>query len=878
VVLPNQPSLNPLGLSTAPAPHPLPRLPPRRPAHRSLFIAALTALGFALARLAPFAPSSRWLLLAAALSAAGLFSRGPWRRLTLTLAVVALAGGWFTLRALERPASDIAPLLTDSPTLLSVEGMILDAPQIHRRRPGKLAAFLPPLEPSTTFRMRVRRILPSRGATAFETSGELRVFLSDKDSDGALAAGRFLRVTGMAQAVTPATNPGEPDRTLWARTTGLSGSIHIENAALVELLPTPDNTPDHLRAWWLSLAAGARARASAWLTTESVPSESRALMRALFLGQRDDSLRNVSDAFTRLGLAHVLAISGLHLVFLAWALRQVVRLPGARPWLEALIVAAIIAAYLLVIPVHAPALRAAITAVGFLIADASGRRYDRITTLGWVFIATLLWQPMELFSPGFQLSFGVVAALLILAAPLRRKLFGESPSPDSIGSARRSLEWSKDAVAASICAWAIASPLIALHMGNFAPMGALATILFMPLVALLMSLGYLAMLLSVALPAAGASAVPLAQALDPLAALIARFAHLLDSATGLALTLPSVGVAWTIAATATIAWWLAPIRFDAPRRLIYARRLATFASCAWLAFTLSSVGLPRSVALRIDTIDVSDGSCHLIRVGRDALLFDCGSLRLDIGQRELPSALRALGVWRVSTVILSHPNIDHYAALPDLVLPLGVRRVLIGEAFAAAASHSPRGPVAATLDALRVLGVEVRVVAASERLSLGDATVEILSPHIGARWKTDNDASLVALFSVPTTDDLGQPRVSRLLMCGDIQRAAMISLLHDHPKLHADIMEAPHHGSAHPAAYDFVRAVAPRLVLQSTGPSRKDDPRWNLVRANLDWLATPSQGALSATIAHDSSIKAWGWRKASAPAPAAPPDHQPPGR
>lgn len=830
------------------------------PARRSLYAAACVVGGLLLARSAPTLDSSWWFLGAMLFAAAALFLKEWACRIALALAVIAAAGGWFTLRALERPADDIARHLSADQRLITVEGMVIESPRLRTSQPGRLSEFLPSFEPSTSMRIDVERL--RAGDDFIPASGDLLVFISADLRR--LAPGDRIQLTGMARAIEPASNPGEPDRLLWARATGASGTMRIESAALVSKATTQPTLREKLWGAWRSSASAIRNRASGWLTRESAAEDSpgaTALLRALFLGQRDESLREIGVAFERLGLAHVLAISGLHLALMGWVMRQLVRTPGARPWLESLIVVALVCAYLLVIPVRAPVFRAAITIIGFLIADASGRRYDRLTTLGWVFIATLIWQPMELWSAGFQLSFGVVAALLTLTTPLRAKLFGPAPSRDEIGTLRAALERIKDAAAASLCAWAVATPLVAYHMGVFSPFGAPITVLLMPVIFVLMCAGYIVMLASAIIPAIAAWTSPPVIAL---AGAIETAARTLDTLPGVAIYLPALSVPFTLVALAAIIWWLAPMRFDAPLWRLRTRWGLSGFAAAWLAATLLGAGLPRDVALRIDTIDVGDGSCHLIRSGADAMLYDCGSLRLSMGEREIPRALRALGAWRIPTIVISHPNIDHYAAFPDIARRFGVRRALVGQAVIAAAERAPGGPVADTLSRLREAGVEIESVSAGKVWALGSATAQVLSPAPDARWKFENDSSLVILVTAPhnggsSPSDAAAPPEHRLLLCGDIQRQGMVWTLEKAQSLRPHILEAPHHGSAHAAAYDFVQDLRPEIVLQSTGESRLEDPRWRATRASLQWWSTPAHGALSVLCHTDGARRVTNW-------------------
>ncbi|MFQ5426709.1 MAG: ComEC/Rec2 family competence protein, partial [Gaiellales bacterium] len=181
--------------------------------------------------------------------------------------------------------------------------------------------------------------------------------------------------------------------------------------------------------------------------------------------------------------------------------------------------------------------------------------------------------------------------------------------------------------------------------------------------------------------------------------------------------------------------------------------------------------------------------------------------------------------------------------------PLGVREVLVGPSVVDDAAARPGGAMALVLDMLRDRGVAVRTLRAGDSLALGDARIDVLSPLDSDALESANDRSLVLLVTAPTDDG---PR--RVLLTGDVQKDAMRALLSRHPDLPADILEAPHHGSAHDDAQAFVRRVDPRVVVQSTGPSRLNDPRWNEIRATRTWLTTASDGAIGVTVRRDGSI------------------------
>lgn len=843
-------------------------MPDAGPPRRAVWAAGCFALGIALSHYVSSAaagvPAAPWLWFAIAgvIALAGWLGHGRFTVFTLAAAMTSLGIAWYAHRVATCQADHISRFLTDAPRLVSIEGTIVEQPRTTRERSGRLGIFMP-ADVRTSFTLRAERWLDERGGD--DVSGRLWVGV-DGDSPG-WSVGDRVRILGMARAVSSPSNPGEIDRRAWARSRGIGGTVSVDAPGAIVIID-PGSAARRLEAHLRRTLERLRANARSWVDSPEGAAgrderEARALLRALLLGQREHDLSPLHDAFTRLGVSHILSISGLNLAILAGAFMLVLRLIGDRPRIEALLAALAIITYLLVIPVRAPVLRAALMVLAFLAAETSGRRYDRLTILAWVMILVLIVQPLELFSAGFQLSFGVVAALMTLTRPVRDRLFGPRPQRDTHGPLRACFETVKDAAAACIVAWAAASPLIAYHVGIFSPLGAPVTLAIMPLVTIIMGVGYVTLIAAVILPPIGAWVSPV---LTVCASLLAKVAYFIDAAPWTVVYLPRLTIAWTILCGIAVVWWMAPVGIEGwSRRARRARLALTLLVAGWLSLTIASPQLPHRHAARLDSIDVADGSCHLLRTraphGRrsDAVLFDCGSLRLAIGERTIPSALRALGAWRVPTIILSHPDIDHYAAVLDLVQPLGVRRVLIGEAFErAAAAHPPgsRSPTAYVLAELRRLGVEVRTLSAGDRLELAGASIEVLSPARGSHWRIDNDASIVMLVSCETAD--GQRRI---LMTGDIQTAAIATIMESRPRLTADIMEAPHHGSFNRASAEFIRMIDPSVVIQSTGPRRAGDERWNEVKRDRQWLTTAEVGAASIIIDRSGRITTRTWKR-----------------
>ncbi len=851
---------------------PPPSLP--RPHRRSLVAFTMVAAGCAVARHAPMVPAPAWLGLAAAALIVAALGRTMAARLALAAAAALAGAGWFALRIHEAPAGHLSELWAgaggDAPLIIAVEGMVAEPARRMdpARAPGALAHLAGAgREASWRITVDVDRLLTVAGPVA--ARGRVRVWVPCRDAGAPFPAGpgERVRLSGELEPPPRPMNPGAPDRRLWAAQEGGAGVLRVPNIELVERLEPVGGAAWAVRSRWVRLIAGLRAGAAGALDAAAGAGEgggeSRAMLAALLLGEYDSAAQDVASAFTRQGLVHLLAISGFHLVVIAWAALGLIRLTGERGGLEPALVAALVVLYLLVVPAEAPVLRAGLMALAFLAAEAAGRRYDRLTVLGWIALGLILWRPMDLWSLGFQLSCGIVAVLLWQGRAWHDRLWGvplrgtiRSGPPGIVASGARWL-WgvSKGLISTSVLCWAVAAPLVAHHTGIVSPLAAPAGVLIVPLVTVLLWAGYTALALGAVAP--GVAGV-VGGALERLASWTAGIVRWLDHVPGTVLWLPSVSALWAAAATAVVLYWFA--RGHRRDRAAWATAAVV---AAWLAVeVLVMPGVSWRGRARVDALSVGDGACMLVRAGRggrglsgeDAMLWDCGSVRTGMGLRELPRAVRALGAWRVRTAVVTHAHLDHVSALPDVVAPLGIRRVLVSPATAAAAQRDGSSVAGVLLRELRRRGVEVRVVRAGERFRLGEATVEFLWPEDGFAGSSalrTNEASLVARVTVAT--DGGERRV---LLTGDIGPVAMGALMADGERIRADVIELPHHGSVSPAAMGFVAAVAPRVVLQSTGPRRVGDPRWGALRDGRRWLTTAAEGAVWAEIRRDGEIGA----------------------
>ena len=797
------------------------------PGERVTALAIALALGIAIGWWQPAPLVWPWLVVAAgALAAAGFVARrGRGWILLLGVATGGLGAAWVNVRLHYVAGDDLAAWVGARSTLVRFRGVALGPPVLRDRSGGSLARF-DHRPPATYFPLRVEAVL-GRDGTPSPVRG--RVLVRVDETVAPFSAGARIDAVGILRGPSPPLNPGEFDYGRYARSRGQAGLLEVTGRDLLTVR-------SQVRAWpgWRQAL---RRRATAWLLADlpesSTPRD--ALLEALLLGRRGPELERLQALVRRVGLAHFLAISGLHLGVLAGFALLLARLAGLGQQWHGWLTIAVVVGYLVLVEVRMPVLRAGVMTLAACAGMVCGRRYRVSGLVSLSGIGLLLWRPQELMAPGFQLSYGVVLGLIHLAPRVRARWFG---APDALAASSAEMlgQWLRGAAAVAVTAWAVATPITMYHWGVVWPWAAAYSLLALPIVAAVLAVGYLKMLAAVFLPSAALLlGVPLSFCAEVLVALVGAMA----AVPGSVVAIPQPAPLWSVLAGAWVcgwgAWGLWPRRWR--RRVLWSSGAILLGWFLWpLVWPLVPGGA--APALRIDMLAVGDGSCYLLRSGRAAILFDAGSSNLDAGRRVIVPALRRLGVRRLDAVVISHPNSDHYSAVLEVADGFDLGSVLVTPQFIETAESDPRGPVAFVLDGLLRRFVPVAEVAAGKEMVFGSCRLRWLHPDRSASWEHVNDGSMVIRVEAAG-------RV--VLLCGDIQREAMSVLLDPDRAvpLAADIVELPHHGSHHGRAEGFVAGVGPEVVMQSAGRSRFERfrGRWAEPLAGVERLVTARDGA-----------------------------------
>ncbi|MEZ6189818.1 MAG: DNA internalization-related competence protein ComEC/Rec2 [Phycisphaerales bacterium] len=766
------------------------------------------------------------------------------------LCLLALSAAWLIVRAdySGGGGGGLAAYIGESSQLARVVGEVIEPPATGSPARGAFAGFNYE-DPSTRFMLRVEQI--EVDDEWVDARGDLMLRIDE--ADYRLESGQVIEAVGWLGAVAGPSNVGEFDYRDYLTERGIVGRLTLRNRGNWTLLEERRPGIDGFQRALRQTCADHALQSLRLGMDDDTPT--LGLLETMLLGRKDSSSSEVRIAFRQVGLAHLLSISGAHLGILMGLVWMIARFFVPYPPRAAMIVLAVLALYLLAVPLRVPIVRSGIMAGVFCAAYATGRQVRPFQVLAFAAVVVLLWRPMDLFSPGFQLSFAAVGGLILFVQPVSDWLW---PRPEVLPG-HQSISWvigrwCVDYLSVSLVAFAVVAPLVAYHFQMVNPLAVLLSVMALPVITAVLGVGYFKILVGVLLPSAG---IILSGPLDWLGDTLRGLVDHAGDWPGTSFLLtwrPSVG--WTFAMSVLVIAVLAGAFAQRRRALVS----AVLVMALWTGVTqtgkVDSWFGPKQKdepAALLTMFAVGDGSCYLLQLPGHTLMFDCGSQQyFDIAQSSILPALKRMGVTRIDTLILSHADMDHYGGALDLADEIAVGRVFVPPQLIAEAEAHPGTATAFLIDGLNDHRLTPQPVTRSWSETIGDAELQILWPPTDLELRHANDTSIV--LSVRTAG-------RRILLNGDIQDEAITGLL-ESEELAADITDLPHHGGVVDSSAAWLHAVNPTVILQSCGRTKLYQDRWSAILedSNATRLMTARDRMSQVFVGVDGAIKTWKMR------------------
>jgi len=502
------------------------------------------------------------------------------------------------------------------------------------------------------------------------------------------------------------------------------------------------------------------------------PPREAAVVAAVLLGEKPTGHDPLRDGFTRLGLAHLFAVSGLHVGIIAVMAGLLVRVMRLGPTPGVVVVTAVIWTYTAMTGAAPSTVRAATMATILLGSRHAGGRVDPFHTLALVYWGLQCWNPAAVTDPGVRLSFGAVAGILVA-----------SRGWDLLAGCLPGIRLVLASFLVSLGAQTGTAIEVARSFGFLAPWAPLINIVAVPVFGGAVWLAVAGVILA---PLDWLSAGPATLSWLAFRSLEAVTA-LLDPWIGPPPAVASYGFGRLSLACAAIVVWLC------------VRHRGARLGAALLLIVLPWCVTPGVKAMRAIQFDVGQGDCAaLIFPDRRCVLIDTGESWRNGGSplaRSVVPWLRSQGVRELWGVVLSHSHADHVGAADQLAMEFPVRHWWLG-----GLCEAPEGIGSALID---------RPSVGDTLLVCGDWALVSLGPEVEAEH--ENDRSLaVALFRE------GRPAG---LWPGDLEQEGERSLLSVVAAGGGgwDILKAGHHGSRTSSIPEFLDWCRPGVILISCG-------------------------------------------------------------
>lgn len=550
---------------------------------------------------------------------------------------------------------------------------------------------------------------------------------------------------------------------------------------------------DHLRRLARPRPPRFRIRSAVQRRIASLYGDRAPLVEAMVLGRRDDVDPVLRQQFVAAGIAHLLAISGLHVgILAAWvalACGRLTRQP--RAWAFGAVVAW---GYVALLGFPASATRAAVFISVTALSQLRQRNPGIVPVIGVAVIGLLVVDPRACTAVGAWLSvaavLGTTAGGRILSAVT--PLGGVGVGGGRGGGRPRWMDLARLA-ASSAGATVMTAPITAFAFGQVAPVGILTNLVAVPLAGVAVPGLFLSLLGGKTLAGGAGLALAGIEWVGRLAAGLPG-GHL-EGAPGL-----GFGAVWAaLSAVAIGVGWRYPTLGVATRRMVTVGAIG-----AWISVA-GSVRPPGPRQLTITVLDVGQGDAILVRTPRGAAILVDGGPRsggFDAGERVVVPALERLGVEALDAVIVSHPDADHLGGVPAVLERFPVRYLI-----------EPGQPVGSALyqethHVVEESGIRWVAGRAGDTLRVDSLTLAFLHPTAEwmARRVVPNENSLVVKasyggFDALLTGDAGFPAESVLTeTLGPVE-----------------VLKVGHHGSAGSTGVVLLDVAAPLVAVISVG-------------------------------------------------------------
>ena len=589
--------------------------------------------------------------------------------------------------------------------------------------------------------------------------------------------GDRIAVFGEITEFDEARNPGEFDYQSYYRALKLDYRLKADSWKLEEA---------HCN-WYRELLRRLAGRAE-HLLEQITQGADTGVYQAVLLGNQADLDGEVRNLYQRNGIAHLLAVSGLHLSLIGMAAYTLFFRMGAGFGKAGLLGAFMVVSYAVLTGASASILRASIVLLCGFGAAYLGRTYDLLSALGLSAVLVLWDRPYLVTQAGFQLSFGAVFAIGWMAPRLETWL--------QVKKDQKILR----TIIASIAIQLATGPMVLYSFYQFPVYGILLNLIVIPLMAYVLVSGLTGLFLGMWSIGLGRFAIGTGHLILAFYLLLCQCSEKLPY-SNLVTGRPQL---WRIG---LYALWLGILLAAMEKK--WPRRRATGVLALGLAVVLLAIPTPVR-GLTVTFLDVGQGDGICLRTDQCTILVDGGSSSVkNLGKYRLEPFLKSEAAVKIDYAFVSHGDQDHISGLTWL---LSESRDIRIEHLMLPVLGKEDEAYDELIEMVKARGGTVCWVGRGDRLELGELKITCLYPGEEQTAEDRNEQSQVLKV------DYGG---FHMLLTGDMSERGETSLLQDDTMAErlgdTQVLKIAHHGSRFSSSKEWLDAVKPRWAVVSYG-------------------------------------------------------------
>lgn len=549
-----------------------------------------------------------------------------------------------------------------------------------------------------------------------------------------------------------------------------------------------------------------------------------AILKAIVLGDKTELDRGIKELYQKNGIAHLLAISGLHVSLIGMLLYRLLKKSGVGYLGSFVLGLTVLASYAVMTGNGISVRRAVIMCVLNMGAQAVGRTYDLRSALSVAVIWIVYDNVWVIFNSGFQLSFGAILGIAVLypsldslfLTGLRKKISQMDSRQQRIHlfGCQSALVF-VDGLLGSLSVCLMTLPIILYNYFEVPVYSILLNMIVIPLMSVLMICALAAGIFSIFFEPAG---IFLMGTVHVILNLYSGLCSIFEKLPGSIFVAGQPSVRQCALFFALLAGFIMMVCLG--RMFADGRSIIKYGTLIWLTAAVAVLPVKREKQLVIDMLDVGQGDCILVRApGSVSCLFDGGSTDIkNAGDIRIYPLLHAKAVTRIDYIFISHSDSDHISGIEELLEHSG-KELSVGTLVLPAIREPEKDEnYCRLIQKAQKAGVAVQYVNAGQTVlesqAKGKTGMTLLCLHPGADYAYENTNDYSAVY-------LLRYGAFSMLLTGDVEASGEKEILDKFHLEPVSVLKTAHHGSGSSTSIPWVSQVSPGVALISCGVNNR---------------------------------------------------------